>query len=271
MKDLFTIGETASLFKINIRTLRYYDKIGLLTPEKVDPDTGYRYYSTKQFERLNTILYLKALKVPLDKISFFFKCKDITVMETLLNEQKDSIKNLISELEKAEKKIDSRIDQIKYAVESPLNEIELKHISDRYIIYLKKEMPVSDDLEYPIRELESSYSSIPGIFLGKVGVRVSMENLLKRDFGSFSGIFITSEIGDDVNCSTAIPGGLYTVMRFTGTHSLSGIYYNKMLEYIENNNLSVSGDSVEITLIDSGITNDTESYVTELQIPVIKL
>ena len=43
-----------------------------------------------------------------------------------------------------------------------------------------------------------------------------------------------------------------------------------MLEYIEENSLSVTGDSIEITLIDSGITNDTDSYVTELQIPVKK-
>ena len=43
-----------------------------------------------------------------------------------------------------------------------------------------------------------------------------------------------------------------------------------MLEYIEENSLSVAGDSIEITLIDSGITNDTDSYVTELQIPVKK-
>ena len=84
MKDLFTIGETASLFNVNIRTLRYYDKIGLLRPEWVDPDTGYRYYSTKQFERLNTILYLKALKVPLEKISFFFKSKNTDVMKAFL-------------------------------------------------------------------------------------------------------------------------------------------------------------------------------------------
>ena len=97
-----------------------------------------------------------------------------------------------------------------------------------------------------------------------------MENLLKRDFGSFSGIFITAETGEDINCSTVIPGGLYVIMRFTGTHSLSGIYYSKMLEYIEENSLSVAGDSIEITLIDSGITNDTDSYVTELQIPVKK-
>ena len=55
MKDLFTIGEIAKLFEINIRTLRYYDEINLLKPERIDPNSKYRYYSTKQFERLNTI------------------------------------------------------------------------------------------------------------------------------------------------------------------------------------------------------------------------
>ena len=43
MKELFTIGEMAELFQINIRTLRYYDDIGLLCPETVNPETGYRY------------------------------------------------------------------------------------------------------------------------------------------------------------------------------------------------------------------------------------
>ena len=60
MKNLFTIGEMADLFGINIRTLRYYDEIGILHPETADPDTGYRYYSTRQFERLNTIKLISA-------------------------------------------------------------------------------------------------------------------------------------------------------------------------------------------------------------------
>ena len=129
-------------------------------------------------------------------------------------------------------------------------------------------MPVSDDLEYPIRELESVCPSLPGIFLGKVGVRVSMENLIKRDFSSFSGIFVMTETGEDMKCSSVIPSGDYIVMRFTGTHSFSGAYYARMLEYAEKNHFSVAGDSVEITLIDSGMTNDPDRFVTELQIPV---
>ena len=45
MKTLFKIGEIAELFHLNIKTLRYYDEIGLVKPEVVDPETGYRYYS----------------------------------------------------------------------------------------------------------------------------------------------------------------------------------------------------------------------------------
>ena len=80
MKNLFPIGEMADLFGINIRTLRYYDQIGILHPETADPDTGYRYYSTRQFERLNTIKYLRALGVSLKKIALFFENRDVDII-----------------------------------------------------------------------------------------------------------------------------------------------------------------------------------------------
>lgn len=64
MSSMFLIGEISRLFQIDIRTLRYYDEIGLFTPAAVDGQTGYRYYSIEQFESLNTILYLKALNIP---------------------------------------------------------------------------------------------------------------------------------------------------------------------------------------------------------------
>ena len=56
MKDLFTIGEMSKLFNINIKTLRYYDEIDLFKPIIIDRTNNYRYYSTEQFEQLNTIM-----------------------------------------------------------------------------------------------------------------------------------------------------------------------------------------------------------------------
>lgn len=54
-KELFQIGDVAKMFHISVGTLRHYGKLGLLQPEYIDSETGYRYYSTRQFECLNTI------------------------------------------------------------------------------------------------------------------------------------------------------------------------------------------------------------------------
>ncbi|WP_066369112.1 MerR family DNA-binding transcriptional regulator [Neobacillus fumarioli] len=52
MHNKLSIGEMAKLRKVTVETLRHYDKIGLLKPYYVDPNTGYRYYSTYQYEIL---------------------------------------------------------------------------------------------------------------------------------------------------------------------------------------------------------------------------
>ena len=41
--ELFQIGEVAKMYHLSVGTLRHYERVGLLAPEHVDPDTGYRY------------------------------------------------------------------------------------------------------------------------------------------------------------------------------------------------------------------------------------
>ena len=178
MKELFTIGEVAKLFDVNIRTLRYYDGIGLLKPERTDPGTGYRYYSTRQFERLNTIKYLRALNMPIEKIADFFGNKDIDQMVTILRGQQEEIAARKRELELVEKKLQRRLTQIQDAVETVYDRIIEKQIPLRKAAYLRKEIPVGEDLEYPIRELERNNNLKAVMFLGKVGVSVSRKDLV---------------------------------------------------------------------------------------------
>lgn len=88
MNGLFTIGEVSKLFDINIKTLRYYDEINLFKPIFIDKFNKYRYYSADQFEQLNTIMYLKALGMPLNKIKFHLSTRSIDNIRQLLEEQK---------------------------------------------------------------------------------------------------------------------------------------------------------------------------------------
>lgn len=66
---MFQIGEFSKIAQVSGRLLRYYDEIGLLTPDRIDAFTGYRYYTIEQLPRLNRILALKDLGFSLDQIS----------------------------------------------------------------------------------------------------------------------------------------------------------------------------------------------------------
>lgn len=66
---MFRIGEFSKIAQVSGRLLRYYDEIGLLTPEYTDSQTGYRYYTVEQLPRLNRILALKDLGFTLNQIA----------------------------------------------------------------------------------------------------------------------------------------------------------------------------------------------------------
>ena len=58
----------ARLTGISHRTLRYYDDIGLLSPDWIDPSTGYRWYEPQQIHRLHRILALRDMGVRLERL-----------------------------------------------------------------------------------------------------------------------------------------------------------------------------------------------------------
>lgn len=65
MKDYLTIGEVSQIKKISIKSLRYYEHIGILVPAKVNPENGYRYYSKEQLLTIDMIKFLSSMDIPL--------------------------------------------------------------------------------------------------------------------------------------------------------------------------------------------------------------
>ncbi|MDD3193428.1 MAG: MerR family transcriptional regulator [Oscillospiraceae bacterium] len=62
-----TVKEVSNLAGISVRTLHYYDQIGLLHPATVT-ESGYRLYGAQQLQRLQQILFLRELRFPLKEI-----------------------------------------------------------------------------------------------------------------------------------------------------------------------------------------------------------
>ena len=68
-KNLLSIGEVSKIMGVHIKSLRYYDRIGVLKPAHIDPDTAYRYYSVPQLGIVAALQTCVELDIPLKEIS----------------------------------------------------------------------------------------------------------------------------------------------------------------------------------------------------------
>ena len=65
---MYKIGDFSSMSKTTIKTLRYYEKEGLLKPVYVDLNTGYRYYETSQLIIISKIISLRQIGLSIKDI-----------------------------------------------------------------------------------------------------------------------------------------------------------------------------------------------------------
>lgn len=65
MQGYLSISDFAKLRNVNPKSLRYYERIGALTPAYTDPETGYRYYTLEQLVEMDMILMCLELNIPL--------------------------------------------------------------------------------------------------------------------------------------------------------------------------------------------------------------
>ena len=99
MDKYYKTGEFAKMANLSIRTIRYYDKIGLLKPSKI-ADNGYRMYSDKDFMKLQKILSLKYLGFSLDDIFSMTVNDSYLSLQQSLSLQKKMIDQKIEQLQK---------------------------------------------------------------------------------------------------------------------------------------------------------------------------
>ena len=109
MKLKMLIKEFADFTGVSVRTLHYYDEIGLLMPAVVDKTTGYRFYDEKSFLRMQEILFYRELDFSLKSIGEILsspnydKSKALTEQKHLLTLKKERLERLISAIDGAVK------------------------------------------------------------------------------------------------------------------------------------------------------------------------
>ena len=130
---MIRIGDFSKLSRVSVKTLRFYDEMGLLKPVEVDRFTGYRYYEFDQLATLYRILALKDLGFSLEEIGRLLD-SDLSTeqMRGMLKLRKAEIRQRVQEeMERLER------------VELRLRQIEQENFMSKYDVVIKKIDPVT--------------------------------------------------------------------------------------------------------------------------------
>lgn len=275
MKEIISITEMAKLRNISTETLRHYDRIDLLKPVHVDPDTGYRYYSITQYEKIGTIRELKNLGMSLREIKEYFDNRNVESSRILLTEQKKKIDEQIDKLIRLRQEINAKIDFLDIIRTTDLNdEIRIKHFKARQYVYFDR--IVSDDIELSYDSvglegvLSKSKQSMPIFATNRYGGLVSRVDILKNVKPLSAKMIILYDGEEDVDECNIIeaPEGDYLCMFYVGNFWNREESIDKMLAYMKENDLVLAGDVLQMQWVDFAITDNLDDISYEFQIPV---
>ncbi len=259
----YSIGEMSKLFGIPVTTLRHYHNKGIFKAFYIDEESGYRYYSSEQFELLNNILNLRHSKVPLEKIKEYTEKGDLCSLKSLFQDQRTELRRRIEELERAERSVEERlkyIDEVEGIESFDRISIEKKH--PRKIFTIKKSFTTEEELELLVRELGRISDFSSSLVLGRVGL--IMER--KKEWKKYSGVYLRGEKFSEGLQGEEQTEGEYISVYFRGTRSDSPRYYRMMEKYIEEKGIEVEGPYYEVALVSNSMNSEEREYIRVIEI-----
>ena len=134
-KEYLTIRRFAQLRGVNINSLRYYEKLKILVPAWIDPQTKYRYYLPEQLITLDTILLCIQLGIPLKTLREYMDENGSLKEKVILEKGKERLLSQISELQQGIELTEFQINSIegnqKYSGQTG---VYRRRIKERYLM-----------------------------------------------------------------------------------------------------------------------------------------
>lgn len=132
------IGQMARLNHTTLATLRHYDKVGILSPVYVNPETGYRYYDVQQCLVFHMIQHHKALNMSLKEIKEILRRNDYDFLEQIYKKKLDEVNQALAEFEFRKEELERMMKGADHFCHRPPNGfIQMGFITAEYV-YEKK-------------------------------------------------------------------------------------------------------------------------------------
>jgi DNA-binding transcriptional MerR regulator len=270
---MIKIGDFSRISQVSVKTLRYYDEVGLLKPVEVDRFTGYRYYAFDQLTRLYRILALKDLGFSLEQIARLLD-EDLSNAELrgMLRLKQAELRQQVQDQARRLERVEIRLRQLEQETDMSDYEVVLKRVQPVLVASVRGVIPAYPEQMQLWDSLET-YLHAQGItpkgpcftiyHEDEPEIEAEVCEPLMAPIPS-QGAVQVHELPEVEWMATTIHHGPYTQL---------GDAYGAILKWIEGNGYRICGPGREHYLKESeppGIQNDPET-VTEIQFPVEKV
>lgn len=268
---MFKIGNFSKLAKVSVRMLRYYDKQGLLSPEKTDRYTGYRYYSAKQIERLNEIIRLRDLGFNVAEITMYLAEPSIQERMSMLEQKRSSTLEFI-ELETAKLHlIEGAVVSLKTKQqEVPKFNVELKSIPSYEAVTYRKIISSYDE-EGKLWEEMSMHIDKNKIITTGLCYAAYHDGAFKNGDVDVEIVMTVNELENDVDnlrFKQTEPIEKAVCVLVAGDYSNIKPAFEFLASYIEVNDMEIYQSPRQVPIMNPFNENDPKKYLTEIQIPI---
>lgn len=268
---MLRIGDFSRLARVSIKTLRYYDQLGLLAPVQVDANSGYRYYASAQLADVNRILALKELGLTLEQV------RELLQSESLSAEQIRGM--LLLSQKQAEEQIREQRARIAM-IENRLRLMDVTGVLPEFEIVVQEIEPM---LVATVRCKVDDYREIGGL-LGQIFDYLRSESLDPQ--GPPLVIYHDGEYHEqDADVEAAVPvrkstagnqdivlreltGGKMAVVVYQGSYRTLHLAYAAIARWIEHHDYRICGPNREIYLRGPSDRAAPETFITQIQFPV---
>lgn len=275
MDEIISITKFAKMCNITTETLRYYDRIDLFKPDRVDEKTGMRYYSVHGYERIGTIKELQQLGLSLTDIRSYMEKRSIRASYEVLAKEKHVIKNRIEELKVLQKKVEDKLRYLDEAMEHGAGDEVIEHrFEQRY--YLVGDECVTDEIGVSVqcaileKQINSIEKYIPtfasDIFTGFV----SLDDVAKGDYQKTEmAVRLTGEelIKQDIKNVKKVAGGDFLCKYYIGDFWFREKNIKEIMDYAKEHKYVLQDPIIVSVWIDMGVTDDQSEIGYVIQIP----
>lgn len=264
--NLFTVTEFARRTNVTAETLRYYHRIGLLSPSYIDPENGYRYYTLQEFEEVGVIQALQSLGLSLADIKYYLEHKTLDSSYALLNQQYQSVCQQLDSLKKIKSYLKDKLQSFDSLLNSGIEgQIIEKKLHSRSGYYTLTPCNSYRDYQLECARLMEHYDK--QLFLGN-SFCVICKEAPNSQYQYYSLVLNIQKPEKTKSLRQICPSQYYLCTQFRGNF-LEGIeYIEKLKSYMDSRGYHQNGDILMVCLTDENYTNLDEERITEIQIPI---